>query len=78
MNQRSRVTVTIVVSLLTVLFSTVCSSAGIYAISDRGIILNLHPAVGFLLVGLGIVVWIGPPLFWLLLHRGSRRERIET
>ncbi|MEA3375309.1 MAG: hypothetical protein U9R72_03820 [Chloroflexota bacterium] len=71
MNQRPRVTVTIVVSLLTLIVSTVCSAAGIYAISDQGITLDLHPAAGFLMIGLGIVVWIGPPLLWLLPQQGA-------
>jgi hypothetical protein len=78
MNRHSRVTVTIVVSLLTLLFSTVCSAAGIYAITDHGVTLDLHPATGFLMIGLGIVVWIGPPLLWLLPERGSKRDGFET
>ena len=78
MNQHSRVTVTIVVSLVTLLFSTICSAAGIYAIADHGVSLGLHPAAGFLMIGLGVVVWVGPPLFWLLPTRGSRRDWFDT
>jgi Na+/proline symporter len=78
MTQRSRVTVTIVVSLVTLLFSTVCSAAGIYAVSDHGVTLHLHPVAGFLMIGLGVVVWVGPPLFWLLPARASERDRVET
>lgn len=78
MKQRFRVTATIVVSLVTLFFSTLCSAAGIYAISDQGITLNLHPAAGFLMIGVGVVVWIGPPLFWLLPSRGSKRDRVQT
>ncbi len=78
MNQRFRVTATIVLSLVTLLFSTLCSAAGIYAISDQGITLNLHPAAGFLMIGVGVVVWIGPPLLWLLPWRSSRRDGMQA
>jgi Na+/proline symporter len=77
MNQHSRVTVTIVVSLVTLLFSTVCSAAGIYAISDHGMTLDLHPVVGFLMIGLGVVVWVGPPVIWLLPGQRSNTDRGE-
>ena len=78
MNQHSRVTVTIVVSLVTLLFSTVCSAAGIYAVADRGMTLDLHPTVGFLMIGLGVVVWVGPPVIWLLPGQNAKRDGGET
>jgi Na+/proline symporter len=77
MNQHARVTVTIVVSLVTLFFSTVCSAAGIYAISDHGMTLDLHPVVGFLMIGLGVVVWVGPPVIWLLPGQRSNTDRGE-
>jgi Na+/proline symporter len=77
MNQHARVTVTIVVSLVTLFFSTVCSAAGIYAISDHGMTLDLHPTVGFLMIGLGVVVWVGPPVIWLLPGQSSKTDRGE-
>jgi hypothetical protein len=74
MSQHSRVTVTIVASLVTLLFSTVCSAAGIYAVADHGMTLDLHPAVGFLMIGLGVVVWVGPPVIWLLPGQSAKRD----
>lgn len=71
MKQQSGVTLTIALSLLTLLLSTVCAAAGIYAIADHGLRLGLHPGIGVFLIGLGITVWTGPPLFWLFSARGS-------
>ncbi len=78
MKHKSEVNRTIVVSLLTLIVSTVCAGAGIYAIADRGLVLGPDLGIGVLLVGLGIAVWIGPPLFWFHSARGSEHEKVEA
>ncbi len=71
MERNSGLPVTVAVSLITLLFSTICSAAGIYAIVGQNLILG--PA----LIGLGVVVWVGPPLFWLWSGRGSDQDEIR-
>lgn len=78
MKNQSWLTKAIVVSLLTVLLSTLCSAAGIYAVADHGLALDLHAGVGVLMIGLGICAWIGPPIFWLYTLRGSEWDEAET
>jgi len=77
MNRRSRVTVTIVVALITILLSTVCSAVGIYVLTDHGVARNLHPAVGISLVAVGVAVWVGPPLLSVLPADDAKRDRIQ-
>jgi hypothetical protein len=75
---RSRVTVTIVASLLTLTCATLWSATGIYALTDQGCTTALHPTVGIPLICLGLLVWLAPPLLWLVLERGwedRMRER---
>ncbi len=68
--------VTVAVALITLLFSTLCSAAGIYAIGGQGLALGLRPGLGPVLIGLGIVVWVGPPLFWLRSGPDSDQDRV--
>ena len=77
MNRRPQVAVTITVALLTILFSTLCAAVGIYALADHGVTLDLHPAVGISMVALGVAVWIGSPLLWLLPVGSSERDRMD-
>ena len=77
MNHKSGVTVTIIVSLLTLLCATICSAAGIYVIADHGLILDLHSGAGIVMVGLGVMAWIAPPLASLLPGRRSERDIVD-
>ncbi len=77
MERNSGLSFTVAVSLITLLFSTVCSAAGIYAIVGQPLILGLRPGVGPALIGLGIVVWVGPPIFWLWSGRGSDQDKVR-
>jgi hypothetical protein len=70
MNRQSGVTVTVVASLLTLCCSTLCCATGVYALADRGYGLAIRPTVGVPLIGLGLVLWVVPPLLWLTLVQG--------
>jgi hypothetical protein len=74
MNKHSGVTVTVAVSLLTLCFSTLCCATGVYALADQGFTINIHPAVGTPLIGLGLFIWILPPLLSLVLVRGKENR----
>jgi hypothetical protein len=75
MDRQSGLTVTIVVSLLTLVCSTLCCATGVYALADQGYTMDIHPAAGIPLIGLGLLLWIVPPLLWLVLLPGKERRR---
>jgi hypothetical protein len=74
MNRQSRVTVTVFASLLTLLFATLCSATGVCALSDQACTIDVHPAAGVPLIGLGLLLWSTPPVLWLVRARGSQDD----
>jgi hypothetical protein len=64
MKQQSWVTSTIVVSLVTLCFSTIFCATGIYAVADQGRTVGIGPAAAVPMILLGVLVWIVPPLAW--------------
>lgn len=77
MNRQSGLTATVIASLLTLCCSTVCCATGIYALADQGYTIDIHPAAGIPLICLGLLVWIVPPLLWLVLVRGKENRMRE-
>jgi hypothetical protein len=72
------VTVTVVASLLTLICATLRSATGIYALTDQGSTIGVHPTAGIPLICWGLLVWLMPPLLWLVLAAGKEdrtRER---
>jgi hypothetical protein len=77
MEGRSGVPVTVVASLLTLTCATLCSATGIYALTDQAYTIDIHPTAGIPLIGLGLLVWVVPPLLWLVLERGKENRMRE-
>ncbi|MGD8244334.1 MAG: hypothetical protein PVI63_03990 [Anaerolineae bacterium] len=77
MTRQSAVTVTVVVSLLTIVLATLCSATGVCALADQGCTIDVHPAAGIPLIGLGLLLWSMPPLLWVARTRG-RGDRFHN
>ncbi len=74
MKKQSGVTGTVVVSVLTLCCSTVCSAMGIYAVADQGRTVHIGPAAAIPMILLGILVWIVPPLLWSVAVEDNEEE----
>jgi predicted phage tail protein len=44
--------------------STVCCAAGVYALADQGLTVQLESGTGIAMIVLGLLVWLAPPLAW--------------
>jgi len=64
MEKRSKVTGTVVVSVLTLCCSTICCAMGIYAVADQGRTVSIGPATAIPMILLGLLVWTVPPVLW--------------
>ena len=77
MERQSKVTGTVVVSLLTLCCSTVCCAMGIYAVADRGRTVAIGTTAAVPMILLGVLVWIVPPLIWSILVEESEEGTDE-
>ena len=65
---------TMVASAATLVCSTVCCAAGIYTVAAWGTQDLLSSRVGVLMVLLGLLVWIIPPLVWSIRGRAEEED----
>ena len=71
MEKQSGVRGTLVVSLLTLCCSTVCSAMGIYAVADQGRTVQISSTAAVPMIFLGLLVWVVPPLVWSFIREDS-------